>query len=159
MAKFTVGPTVGVVAETFRVGTKDTPLVDADIGKAVKIVAGESGQAPFAGSRVVLAEANDEIFGFLSSVEPYTQDGYAIGGVVTTGYARVDTAGLHIGGLVVVDSNPSEGTAGPTKVKNAPSATVVEVRDSAGTGTEELTIPYAGIFMWQVVENGVIRKV
>lgn len=160
MAKFQVGPTVGVVAETFRIGTKDDPLTDKDIGKAVKLVTGESGSAPFAGSRVVLAGSDDEIFGFLSSVEPFTQDGYAIGGVVTSGYANVDTFGLHIGSLVVVSSNTTLGTAGLTIVKNAPAnGGEIEVQNAAGDGTETITLPYVGKFMWQVVENGVIRKV
>ncbi|SPY08033.1 hypothetical protein [Oligella urethralis] len=130
MAKFKVGPLVQEVAETFRVGTKAAPLVDADKGKLVTVGS--------EGSQVVLGEADGEIFGFLTSVEPSTQDGYKIGGVITKGYALVDTGDVAVGEYVVIDSNPASGTAGKTKVKKA-------------TGTPK--------YLWQVVDTGVIRKV
>lgn len=131
MAKFKVKPLVQETAETFRVGTKDAPLKDADRKKLVSL--GEDG------SQVVLGAADGEIFGYLSSVEGgATVDGYKIGGVITKGYAEVDTGALAVGTLVVIDSNAASGTPGLTVVKEAP-ATVT--------------------YKWQVVDTGVIRKV
>ena len=141
MAKFQVRPTVGVTAETFRMGAKAAPLVDADMGKAVKIGAE---------SQVVLAGANDEIFGFASSLESGTQDGYKLGGVITYGYAYVDTGTASVGDLVVVDSNPAAGTAGKTKVKKGAAAVYTE-------GSEAVATPSK--YLWEVVHPGVIRRV
>lgn len=130
MAKFQMRPTVGVEAETARVGTKLAPLVDADKGKAVTLAAA---------SQVNLAVADGEIFGFLSSInEGAPSDGFRLGGVVTTGYQTVDTGTAAVGDLVVVDTNPASGTAGLTKVKKA-------------TGTP--------VYQWAVVHPGVIRRV
>jgi len=126
---YSVGPTVGLVTETFRVGTKAAPLVDADKGKAVTLAAE---------SQVNLGVANGEIFGFLTSIEPGTQGGFKLGGVQTNDYALVDTGAAAIGDLVVIDSNPASGTAGKTVVKKAASTP---------------------IFKWMVVHPGVIRKV
>lgn len=137
MAKFQVRPTLGAVAETFRMGTKVAPIVDADRGKAVKL-AGES--------RVELAGANDQIFGFVSSIESGTQDGFKIGGVMTEGYVEADTASLTVGTLVIVDTNPAAGTAGLTKVK-------------AWTAPAEYDPDVALKYMWEVVHPGVIRRV
>lgn len=130
MAKFKVGPLVQEVAETFRVGTKAAPLVDADRRKLVSL--GDEG------SQVVLGAADGEIFGYLTSIEPGLADGYKIGGVITTGYAYADTGTIEVGKLVVIDSNPASGTEGLTKVKEA---------------TGDVT------HKWQVVDTGVIRRV
>jgi len=138
MAKFSVKPTVGVEAETFRMGAKDAPLVDQDKGKAVKLAAD---------SQVSLAATSgDQIFGFMTSIESGTQDGFKIGGVQTTGYANVDTNSLAIGTLVVVDTNPSSGTAGLTKVK-----AYAAPADYDATAVLK--------YMWEVVSDGVIRRV
>lgn len=141
MAKFQVRPTVGITAETFRMGTKEAPLVDADMGKAVKLGAE---------SQVVLAGPDDEIFGFASSLESGTQDGYKIGGVVTYSYQAADTGVVAVGTLVVVDTNPATGTAGKTKVKAGAAA-------SYATGTEAVATPNK--YLWEVVHPGVIRRV
>lgn len=130
MAKFKVGPNVQEVAETFRMGTKAAPIVDQDKGKLVSVGT--------EGSQVVLGEADGEILGYVTSLESGTQDGYKIGGVITTGYALVDTGTADIGDFVVIDSNPASGTAGLTKVKKAVGATALT---------------------WQVFDTGVIRKV
>lgn len=137
MAKFQVRPTLGVVTESFRMGTKAAPIVDQDKGKAVKLA------AP---SQVVLAEAGDQIFGFVSSIENGTQDGFKIGGVITTDYAEVDTTGLVIGDLVVVDVNPASGTRGQTKVK---------AYAAPATYSATAVLKYH----WEVVHPGVIRRV
>lgn len=129
MAKFQVRPTLGVVTETFRMGTKAAPIVDADKGKAVNLAAE---------SQVNLAAADEEIFGFVSSIESGTQDGFKIGGIQVDGYVEVDTGTTDVGDLVVVDTNPAAGVAGLTKVKKA-------------TDTP--------VHKWQVVHPGVIRRV
>lgn len=141
MAKFLVGPIVGAVAETWRVGSKANPLTDADKGKAVKLAAD---------SQVDLAATGDEIFGFLSSIEDGTQDGFKIGGVITGGYQIVDTAAVAVGKLVVVDTNPAKGTPGVTKVKAGAAAVYTE-------GSEAVATPSK--YLWEVVSTGVIRRV
>lgn len=141
MAKFQMTPRLGVVTEPARIGTKEAPLTDADVGKAVKLV------GP---SQVDLAEADDEIFGFLASVEVGTQDGYAIGGIVMDGYVEADTGAVDVGTLVVVDSNPAKGTAGKTVVKAGAAAVYTE-------GSESVATP--ATYKWVVVHSGVLRKV
>lgn len=131
MAKFQVRPTVGLVTETFRMGTKAEPLTDKDKQKAVTL-AGPS--------QVDLAGADDEIFGFMTSIESGTQDGFKIGGVQVNDYAYVDTGNLQPGTVVVVDSNPAKGTPGLTKVKAA--ADPAEV-----------------VFKWVVLHSGVVKRV
>lgn len=131
MAKFQMTPTLGTVALTARVGTKVAPLSDADVGKALKLV-GES--------QLDLAAADDEIFGFLSSVEPGTQDGFKIGGYVDTGLVEVNTGSVAVGTLVVVGSNADKGVAGRTVVKAA--------GDNA-----------PGTYKWVVVHPGLIKRV
>lgn len=137
MAKFKVGPLVGTEAITMRLGTKNAPLTDADRGKAVTLIGA---------SQVDLAGDGDEIYGFVSSVEPGTADGFVIGGVQMKDFQLVDTTGLTVGDLVVVDSNPGKGTPGLTVVKayEAPQA-------------YDKTTSYT--FQWMVVEVGVIQRV
>ncbi len=135
MAKFLFAPLVNPTVESARVGTKADPLKDEDQGKLLTLATGTG-----SGSRLVLAGDGDEIFGALSSIEPGTQDGFKIGGVVTDGYLHVDTTGCDIGDVVVVSSNPASGTKGQTTVKAAADASAV-------------------VHKWQVVEVGVIRKV
>ncbi len=137
MAKFQVRPTLGVVAETFRMGTKLAPIVDQDKGKAVKL-----GDV----SQVVLAGTGDQIFGFVTGIEPATVDGFKLGGVDDTGYQEVDTGALTFGTLVVVDTNPASGTTGVTKVK----AYVAPAEYAAATQLK---------YLWEVVHPGVIRRV
>lgn len=131
MAKFQMGPTIGTVAETARMGTKVAPLTDADVGKALKLV------GP---SQLDLAAADDEIFGFLSSIEPGTLDGFTIGGFVTSDYREVDTGAVAAGTPVVVSSNPAKGSSGKTVVK-------------AGAAGAPLT------YKWVVVHPGVVKRV
>jgi hypothetical protein len=141
MAKFQMTPRVGVESEPARAGTKQAPLTDADVGKAVKLI------GP---SQIDLAEAGDEIFGFLSSIEVGTQDGFTIGGFVDKGYMEVDTGTVPVGTLVVVDTNPAKGTAGKTKVKAGADAVYTQ-------GSEAVATP--ATYKWVVVHQGVIRRV
>lgn len=131
MAKFQVRPTVGAVVETFRMGSTGSPLTDKDKGKAVKLAAD---------SQVALAGEDDEIFGFMTSIESGTQDGFKIGGVQVNDYAYVDTDTATVGQVVVVAANQTLGTAHLTKVKKA-------------SNEEDV------IHKWIVVHPGVIRKV
>ena len=141
MAKFQMTPRLGVESEPARAGTKAAPLTDADVGKAVKLIGA---------SQIDLAEANDEIFGFLSSIEPGTQDGYVIGGFVDKGYIEVDTGSVPVGTLVVVSSNPAKGTAGKTVVKAGAAAVYTP-------GSEAVATP--ATYKWVVVHAGLIRRV
>ncbi|MGK9744809.1 hypothetical protein O6251_23365, partial [Salmonella enterica subsp. enterica] len=89
-------------------------------------------------NQVVLAGPDDEILGFLSSVEPGTHDGFKIGGVQEQDYQEADTGTAAVGDLVVVDSNPARGTEGLTKVKTAASA---------------------DLFKWLVVRPGLVKRI
>lgn len=129
MAKFQLERLVQTESFTYRAGTKAEPLTDADRGKAVKLGAA---------NQVVLAGPDDEILGFLSSIEPGTHDGFKIGGVQEQDYQEVDTGTAAVGDLVVVDSNPARGTEGLTKVKKAASA---------------------DLFKWLVVRPGLVKRI
>lgn len=131
MAKLQARPTVGLVTETFRMGTKAEPLTDQDKQKAVTL-AGPT--------QVDLAGADDEIFGFVTSIESGTQDGFKTGGVQVNDYAYVDTGNLDVGTVVVVDSNPAKGTSGQTVVKAAAE-------------------PEKVVFKWIVIHPGVVKRV
>jgi hypothetical protein len=110
MAKFQLEELVRTEAVTYRGGPKATPITDNDVGKAVKLSAA---------NEVDLAGADDEIFGFVSSVEPGTLDGFRIVGVKERDFKEVDTGSVPVGTLAVVASNPAKGTAGKTVVKAA----------------------------------------
>lgn len=93
---------------------------DADVGKAVKLV-GES--------RYALCAAGDQIEGFISSVNLGTQDGFSVGGIVSTGYKEVTLDGIQldgtgaiaVGDYVVCGAVSAAGTAlnAPLKVRKA----------------------------------------
>ena len=126
--KFQLEPLVGTEAFTYRVGTTAAPLVNADRGKAVTLAAE---------NQMNLAAAGEEIYGFLSSVEMGTMDGFVIGGVREQDFHRVDTGDAVVGDLVEVVSNPASGTEGLTVVKKA-------------VGTP--------IISWVVVRPGLIKR-
>lgn len=126
--KFQLQPLVGTEAFTYRVGTTTEPLTEKDRGKAVTLGAE---------NQMVLADADDVIYGFLSSVEPGTMDGYVLGGVQEQDFHEVDTTGLDVGDLVVVESNPVRGTQGKTKVKKATDTPII---------------------VWVVVRSGLIKR-
>lgn len=125
MAKFLMVETIhSEKVATARVGTKVAPLTSADVGKAVKLV-GESNYG--------LCAAGDAIEGFLSSsnyAAQGTQDGFAIGGVISKGFKAVTFDGLQatpgtgtvaVGDYVVVGTVSAVGTklTGPMKVCKA----------------------------------------
>jgi hypothetical protein len=125
MPKFLAVETIhSQVVHTMRVGTTGTPLKNADIGKAVKLIAE---------SNVGLCAAGDAIEGYLSSSNIERQgtvDGFAIGGVIEKGRKAVTFDGLQatpgtgavaIGDYVVVGTVVAANTAltAPLKVTKA----------------------------------------
>lgn len=136
MAKFLMGETIhSQPVATVRLGTAANAggrLVDADVGKAVKLL-GES--------RYGLATAADAIEGFVSSVSTGTYDGYSLGGVISTGTKAVTFDGsVAIGDYVVTGAVTAAGTAlsGPVKVKKA----------------ADQAVAAAAPFKWRVVSLG-----
>lgn len=85
-------------------GTASTYSVN-DIGKAVKL----------SGDQVALCADGDEIYGFLVSVETFTQDGYRACSVKCDAGEEIlatDTAGsLAVGNIVVASTAVAAGTA------------------------------------------------
>lgn len=77
--------------------------VDADRGKPVKLV----GDATFK-----ICANGDAIEGFISSIENYTADAQAVGGVRFSGpkEAIISAAGWAIGNYVVADAQAADGT-------------------------------------------------
>ncbi len=129
MAKFQMNVTVGLTnVDTARVGDGSAganPLAEADVGKLTKMV-GDSQHG--------LCAVGDEIEGVLSSVEPYTADGYAIGGVQRDGrlvvtldgfQATPGTGTIVFGDFVVAGTPVARGTplnGVPPKVLKATAA-------------------------------------
>lgn len=111
-----------------------TKLTDNDIGKAVKLAANQN---------FVLCGANDEIDGFLNTVEPFTVNGgFAFGGVqrnrrvqATVG-ANQGATPMAIGDLVVSDVQTGINTVGGAKVKTGTPTTNLWrcLRIISGTG-------------------------
>lgn len=104
MPKFFIEPTIHMEkVETYRVGTEAAPLTDKDTGKAVKLI-GESAYG--------LCADGDPIEGILDSTNIATQDGFKIGGIISTGYlsATVTGAALAVGDYVVAAAQPAVGT-------------------------------------------------
>lgn len=95
-----------------------TPLADADVGKAVKLIATDT---------YGLCADGDEIEGFLHSVEPATIDGYSFGSVQVTGRKAVKFDGtVAFGAKVLCGAIVARGTAlaslGAVKVKTGTAA-------------------------------------
>jgi hypothetical protein len=93
----------------------NTKFADADVGKAVKL-----GTA----NNYVAVAANDEINGFVTSIEPFTvNNGFSFGGVVVSGRVLAEVGAnqgatpMAVGDYVVADTPVALGTAGKAKVK------------------------------------------
>ena len=104
-----------------RIGNNTKQASSTDIGKAVKI----------SGDAVVVCADGDEIYGFVSSVEAGSKNGYSIGSVsCDVGHecwANDLAGGLAIGNLVVASTAVALGTAhhaNGANVKAAPGSTV-----------------------------------
>lgn len=91
-----------------------TGLVQADVGKAVKLAANNN---------YVLTATTNDIEGLVSSVEPFpVNGGFGFGGVQKDGRAIVtvgatQSGALAIGALVVADVQAAVGTAGGCQVQ------------------------------------------
>lgn len=112
---------VGAVISSPLGDSDSTKLVQADVGKAVKLQAGAGG---LAGTyEAILCGANDTIDGFVSSINPETvNDGFSFGGVQIQGQAlaEVGTTTVALGDMVEIESQAALGTAGvPEVVKRA----------------------------------------
>lgn len=148
MAKFQISETIASEkVTTVRLGTGSVRYTYAENGKAVKLTAE---------SAYTLAAAGDDIEAIQQSSnfpEQGTVDGFAIGGIVKTGYKEVTfggsevagTGAIAIGSYVVVGAVVAVGTAltGPLRVASAtdqaaaasaPRKARVESLGAAGTG-------------------------
>jgi hypothetical protein len=87
------------------IGTNAKQASSVDIGKAVKL----------SGNTVVVCADGDEIYGFISSVEAGSKNGYSIGSVVCDAgrevWANDLAGGLAVGDLVVASTAVALGTA------------------------------------------------
>lgn len=124
MPKFLMVETIhSEKVHTTRVGTTGTPLKNADIGKAVKLIATDN---------YGLCSLGDALEGYLDTSNwdnHGTTDGFAIGGVIKSGTLAVTfdgsqaagTGALAAGDFVVVGTVVAAGTAltGPLKVRKA----------------------------------------
>ena len=90
---------------TESLGDNTGQFATADIGKAVK---------QNAGGYLELCASGDEIFGFVTAVEPYTQDGHTIGSVNQDvnrqAWATDEAGGLAYGDNVVAGAVTALGT-------------------------------------------------
>jgi len=93
---------------TEALGDNTGQFSDKDIGKPVKLTA--AGQCD-------LCASGEEIYGFVTAVEPATEDGHSIGSVTADvnkqAYAVDEAGGLAIGDLVVAGTPVALGTATP----------------------------------------------
>jgi len=112
----------------------DNPLRDADRGKI--LVMNTSGNW-------IIASEDDEIQGFLVSVEPWTvNDGFSFGSVQRNRRMEAEVGAnqgetpMAVGDLVVADAQVARGTEGAAKVKTGTPSTYVWkcLRIISGTG-------------------------
>jgi hypothetical protein len=126
-------------------------FAQADVGKAVKFQ--DDGNGTFT---AVLCAANDDIDGFVSSVEPFTvNSGFSFGGVQVKGRVKVEvgTTAVALGDLVVLESQAALGTAGVPRVVKKPdltlnSGTVAALATDVATRLNE----YAAKSFWKCVQ-------
>lgn len=99
----------------WKLGTADARITDKDIRKAVVLDKTADGT-------LKLAAANDEIRGFIESIEPHPADGVTFGSVVRHAAgvrAWVTGTGLVKGDLVVADAQSAAGVANAAKDPNS----------------------------------------
>lgn len=93
---------------TESLGDNTGQFASADIGKAVK---------QNAGGHLELCASGNEIYGFVTAVEPYTKDGHTIGSVCNDvnrqAYATDEAAGLVLGDRVTAGTPTALGTTLP----------------------------------------------
>lgn len=128
--------------ETTALGTNANDIKTADIGKAVK----RSGA-----NTMILCVENDEVEGFITSVEPATvNDGYSYGAVqfnrrmlAEVGANQASTISLY--GHVVADAQAAAGTAGIAKVKDGAAASQLT------SGNYDYTERTPNTHLWRVL--------
>lgn len=140
MAKFQFKELIVTNPETARLGAgtaANERLTDLELGKAVKLVGD---------SRYDLVAVGNALEGFISAVETYTADGYAIGSVQTDGRKEVTFDGLQ--------GTPGTGVCaiGAYVVAGTPVAkdTALTVPVRVCSATSQAAAP----FMWRVVSLG-----
>jgi len=122
--------------------TAALPLAQNDVGKAVIFQAGAAGLA--AGTlEAVLAGDNDNIAGFVSSVEPNTvNEGYSFGGVQVKGQYEVEVGAT--GSVALLDFVHIDGAQ---DARGVAKTSLVKVKTMAVDATDVVGIP-----MWQVTQ-------
>lgn len=119
-------------------------LTDADIGKPLKLVATD---------RYGLCSDGDGIDGWLVSVEPFTQDGYAFGTVQIGGRVKAVCDGAITFGYMVEAAAPAPARTAETSYgKVSVSGVYAGVGGTAVDTTAEL-LPYMHRKRWRVISG------
>jgi hypothetical protein len=135
MARLISGVNVG--ENTYKTYKAAAAVTDSDIGKPVKISATDE---------VALCADGDQIYGFISSVEPATADGKKVVGVLVDGRAWVILSGASaVGTIVEAAANTAAGTAkagafGLVSTHTKVAATVKCWLVISGTGADGATV-------------------
>ena len=115
-------------------------LTDADVGKPVKLVATD---------RYGLCSDGDGIDGWLVSVEPYTQDGYAFGTVQIGGRVKAVCDGAITFGYMVEAAAPAAARTAETSYGKVS----VSGAYAAGVDTVAELLPYMHRKQWKVISG------
>ena len=115
-------------------------LTDADVGKPVKLVATD---------RYGLCSDGDGIDGWLVSVEPYTQDGYAFGTVQIGGRVKAVCDGAITFGYMVEAAAPAAARTPETSYGKVS----VSGEYAAGVDTVAELLPYMQRKKWKVISG------
>lgn len=115
-------------------------LTDADVGKPVKLVATD---------RYGLCSDGDGIDGWLVSVEPYTQDGYAFGTVQIGGRVKAVCDGAITFGYMVEAAAPAAARTAETSYGKVS----VSGEYAAGVDTVAELLPYMQRKKWKVISG------
>lgn len=125
-------------------------VTDADIGKTVKL-------ATTVPDSYELCANNDHIEGFITGLDPMTQDGVKFGTIQVTGMKRVEagSAGIVIGGYVAATAQTAPGiipTAGVTPVRSVAVPTYLHKwrAVSANTATGAVTLNDTDLILQRV---------
>lgn len=128
-----------------------------DLGKPVKLAGSNN---------FVLAAADDEIEGFVNSVDPFNvNDGFSFGGVLRKGRKLAvvganQSGTMAVGDLVVADTQVALGTAGSPKVKTGTAFGATAVRDGTAQagGAADITLD-AGASATNDAYNGMLIQI
>ena len=115
-------------------------LTDADVGKPLKLLAD---------GRYGLCADGDGIDGWLVSVEPYTQDGYAFGTVQIGGRVKAVCDGAITFGYMVEAAAPAAARTAETSYGKVS----VSGEYAAGVDTVAELLPYMQRKKWKVISG------